>query len=149
MYLEVKMKSLQPLIATYKADTLKALGHLEYSFEKVKKLSTDPKKLDEETLETWESFSARFARVADLYLTKYLRAHIQVQDPGFQGSFRDSVDFGEKLGLIDSADDWMEIRALRNITAHEYTNETLEAFFNSLIAQTPRILAIREGLEKE
>ena len=81
----------------------KALEHLRYSHNKVRRLPTDSSKLDEEQLETWESFSARFARVVDLFLTKYLRAVVLQDDPGFEGSLRDFVNQAEKIGLIGSA----------------------------------------------
>jgi hypothetical protein len=96
-------RNLQALCQTYKIKLDKALQYLNYSFEKVKILPTNPESLDPESLETWESFSARFSRVADLFLTKYLKSYILAQDPGFEGSIRDFVNQAEKLGLIDSA----------------------------------------------
>ena len=54
-------------------------------------------------LETWESFVSRFARVADIFLSKYLRAYVLREDPGFRGSMLDYINEGEKLGLLDDA----------------------------------------------
>ena len=55
----------------------KAIQHLEYSYHKVNQLPAHPDKLDEETLETWESFCARYSRVIDLFLMKYLKAQVR------------------------------------------------------------------------
>lgn len=125
---------------------IKAIGHLDYSYAKVLKLPTELAQLDEETLETWESFAARFSRVADLFLTKYLRACILLQDPGFSGTFRDMLNQGEKLSIVDNIEPWMAIRELRNISAHEYTDKDLSAFFNRLREETPRLLALKQSI---
>ncbi|MFH1727494.1 MAG: hypothetical protein ABIA04_03655 [Pseudomonadota bacterium] len=114
-------KNIKLLLKDYARMLSKALQHLEYSYNKVVKLPADVKNLDEESLETWESFSSRFTRVVDLFLTKYLKARVLVEDPGFDGTLRDYVNMGEKLELVEDADLWMELRELRNISAHEYT----------------------------
>ena len=129
-----------------KSKLIKAIGHLEYSYLKVLKLPTELDKLDEETLETWESFAARFSRVADVFLTKYLRACVLLQDPGFNGTFRDILNQGEKLSIVDNTDTWMAIRELRNISAHEYTDKDLSSFFKRLREETPRLIALKRSI---
>jgi|CXWL01.1.fsa_nt_gi hypothetical protein len=126
----------------------KALEHLRYSHKKVRRLPADSAKLDEEQLETWESFSARFARVVDLFLTKYLRSRILKDDPGFEGTLRDFVNQAEKHGLIASADRWMAIRELRNITAHEYTDADLTDYFKKSRKLADEVLRIEKILTK-
>ena len=37
----------------------------------------------------------------------------------------DNLDRAERLGFIDSADEWMSIRNLRNQMVHEYIEDTL------------------------
>ncbi len=137
------MTTLSIFLEEQKNKLLKAIVHLEYSYNKVIALPVDPEELDEETLETWESFSARFARVADLYLTKYIRAFVLLQDPGFTGSFRDFINQAEKLHCLDDVELWMAIRELRNISAHEYTDKDLAAFFNRLRQEAPLLIAIK------
>ena len=140
------MSDPEALLKIYRRKLLKAFTHLEYSYNKVLKLSENPALLDEESMETWEGFAARFSRVVDLALTKFLRAFVLVNDPGFSGSLRDFVDQGEKLGFIDDSDAWMEIRGLRNITAHDYTEEELEQFFKNLKSATPRVFSLKVKL---
>ena len=121
----------------------KVLAHLEYSYKKTANLVSDPEKSDDESLEVWESFAARFSRVADMFLMHYLRTQILKNDPGFSGSVRDFVNQGEKLGLLDNAEAWMAIRGLRNITVHDYSEEDLALFFQRLRQECPRLLAIK------
>ncbi len=121
----------------------KALAHLEYSYKKVMPLPTEEKKLNEETLEIWESFCARFSRVVDLFLTRYLRTFVLEQDPAFTGSLRDFVNQGEKLVLIKDSKFWMHVRELRNITAHEYTSEDLSHFLSQMRNHTVNLLSLK------
>ena len=127
---------------------LKALKHLDYSFRKIQTLPFDVDRLDDETLETWESFSARFSGVADLFLARYVRTFVLKNDPGFQGALRDFVNQGEKLGVVDDAQAWMDIRALRNISAHDYSEEELSSFFSQIKASAPRLLALAGRIGK-
>lgn len=140
----LKLKQLQQ---DHKEQLLKAIRHLEYSYHKVLQLTVDIDALDEEALETWESFAARFSRVADIFLTKYIRASVLLQDPGFSGTFRDFLDQAEKLTLLEKVDLWMGIRELRNISAHEYTEKDLSIFFQRIRTEAPHLIKIKTILE--
>lgn len=142
------MEKLQDLLKTQTRKLKKALEHLEYSFKKIQSLSTDANQLDEEGLETWESFAARFSRVSEIFLTRYLRTLILLQDPGFSGSLRDLVNQAEKFGIINNAETWMSIREMRNITAHDYSEKDLAMFFTRLKNECPHLLQIDETLKK-
>jgi len=136
------MERYLPQLDIVKRKLLKALSHLEYSYQKILKLPEDVEKLDEESLETWESFSARFGRVADIFLSKYLRLTILLDDPGFTGTLRDFVNQAEKLKMIEDANIWMAIRELRNISSHDYSESDLSAFFRQLKKECPKLLTI-------
>lgn len=124
----------------------KALMHLSYSYQKILLLPTNPEVLDDETLETWEGFSARFARVVDLFITRYLRTLILIEDPGFNGTVRDILFFAEKKHWIEKAEDWLAVRELRNISAHDYTEKELGDFFQKIKHHTPQLLQLVEKL---
>ncbi len=124
----------------------KALEHLAYSYNKVKNHTTQIQDLNEEEMADWESFSARFSRVADIFLSKYLRARVLIEDPGFKGTMRDFVNQGEKIGIIDDARAWMAIRELRNITVHDYPDEDMEKFLDRLRSEYPRIMTIKDRI---
>jgi len=140
------LSNFSALHSEHKDSLIKAINHLEYSFNKVQKLPSNPDELDEESLETWESFSSRFARSIDLFTSKYIQSFVKLDDPGFEGSLRDYVNQAEKLGLVDSANNWMEARGLRNITAHEYKNTMLKKFFEDLLKFTPQILSLKSKI---
>lgn len=136
-------EKLETLLALRKRHLLKALDRLSASYAKVKQLPLDVDAFDDETLEIWESFSARFARASDIFLSQYLRLLVLLSDKGFRGSMRDFLDTGEKLGIIDDADAWMNVRELRNVFAHEYTEDELVNVFKRILNETPRILKLK------
>lgn len=140
------MSNINDYLEEQKVRLQKALAHLDYSYKKVQALPIDLTDLDEETLETWESFAARFGRVADIFMMKYLRGVILQQDPGFSGTLRDNLNLAEKMGLIDNVKTWLAIRELRNISAHEYTDKDLTAFFKRLRDECPVLLSIKKRL---
>lgn len=121
----------------------KAIGHLEYSFNKVQTLPDNLSEMDDEILETWESFSSRFSRVSDIFIKQYLRTKIAIEEPGYKGTTRDYLNKAEKLSLIKDASEWVTIRELRNVEAHQYNDDDLSAFYQKLKTLTPTLLAIK------
>lgn len=142
------MNKFDNLLSDYAQKLQKALKHLEYSLSKVNKLPVNVELLSEDQLETWESFSSRFSRCVDIFLTKYIRTVVLKNDPGFSGSLIDSVNQAEKMKLIDSADEWLSLRALRNMTAHEYTESDLAMYFDTIRSKAPVILKIKNIITK-
>ncbi|MBP9707248.1 MAG: nucleotidyltransferase substrate binding protein [Oligoflexales bacterium] len=128
------------LLKMFESEIRSSLGYLEHSHNKIQALSTDPSKLNADTLETWESYVARFARVTDIFLSKYIRSYILHLDPAFRAELRDFVDKAEKNNLISSADRWMEVRELRNKTAHEYSRSELKRTFESVKDVVPFVV---------
>jgi hypothetical protein len=138
----------EQLLVIQKRKLQKALQHLQYSYKKIQSLSTNAEQLNDEELEVWESFAARFSRVTDIFMTQYLRTLVLTNDPGFSGTLRDFINQGEKLKIIDDSNAWMKIRELRNITAHEYSEKDLSTFFANLKKECPRLLKIVDLLDK-
>lgn len=137
------MTNYEALLTMQRRKLSKAIAHLAYSYKKIQNLVPESGMSDDELLEVWESFVSRFARVADIFLMQYLRTQILSSDPGFSGSMRDFINQGEKLSLLDEANAWMNIRELRNVVAHEYSEEELAYFFGRLKKECPRLLAIK------
>jgi hypothetical protein len=126
---------------------LKALNHLEYSYKKViKNKLTEKLDWTEEELETLESFSSRFSRASDLFLSKYLRILVLEGDPAFRGTFIDTLNMAEKIGWISSTKQWVRVRELRNVAAHEYTQDDLQSLFQEIVQLTVLVLSIRSKL---
>ena len=138
--------STKSLLNDYKRHLLKAIDHLKYSHQKVSKLTHEVAHLDLDQLESWESYSSRFSRTADIFLTKYLRTLLLTRDPAYQGSMLDSMNEAEKLGLITDSKIWYRIRELRNKEAHEYNEVTLSIFFKEIHSLTPHLFNLEDKL---
>jgi hypothetical protein len=124
----------------YEEYLMKALQHLEYSVVKSKNLPTVLSENTEESLEAWEGLTARFARVVDIFLTKYLKLIVRLEDPIFDGTLRDYLNVAEKARLLTDVDHWLSLRELRNIQAHDYTNEAFEKFVLAVKSESEFIL---------
>ncbi len=127
-------------------DLKKSLGHLDYSYQKVRRFKFDGHEWSEDELETLESFSSRFARTSDIFVSRYLRILCLEADPGFRGSLVDTLNLGEKSGHIGSAETWKRIRALRNVAAHEYATDDVDMLYQELVSLAPTILEIAKLL---
>ena len=69
--------------------------------------------------EMLDAFVARFSRLQDTIGDKLLPAILKLNLEQV-GSQLDNLFRAEKLGWIDSADKWIELRGLRNSLIHEY-----------------------------
>jgi hypothetical protein len=139
-----KMTNYDSILIELKSELHQALFYLDYSYNKIIKnnFRIDQSK-DPEVLETFEALTARFARVTDIFISKYLRAIAEKDDPAFRGGLRDWVNYAEKKGIVSSSDEWMELRELRNKIAHEYAAKELNELFNQILLKTPIVLGIK------
>ncbi|MDA3905336.1 MAG: hypothetical protein PF484_04595 [Bacteroidales bacterium] len=93
-----------------------------------------------EEMESFDSLSSKFGRTSDLYTQKVLRTiWILLHEPFVP--FIDLLNKAEKMDIIHSADQLLEIRDLRNQIAHEYIPEAI----TDLI---PDVLEISTDLEQ-
>ncbi len=129
-----------------KSDLLKSLKHLKYSYEKVKNIDLSKKEWPENELEVLESFSSRFARTTDIFVSRFLRLKVHEWDPAFRGTMIDLLLIAEKQGLISSAKKWYRIRELRNAAAHEYTSDDLQVLYSEIFELTFDVLALQAQL---
>jgi hypothetical protein len=124
----------------------KALDRFESSYHRLPPMKSTVESYTDEELGSYDEFMSRFARLTDIFLSQYIRARLQIEDPAFRGSLLDSLNLAEKLGMIDSAKAWYEIRELRNRQAHEYEEEELIKLFKQTIDEVPRISSVRSML---
>lgn len=119
-------------------DLEKARDVLHYSYEKCHAIELmDGLSYDEQ--ERFEALTGRFARLSDLIIQKTFRL-LDILDLEDEGTIRDRINRAEKKGVIYSADDFIEIRILRNEIAHEYKSETIYAIFEKVLEYTPKLL---------
>ncbi len=114
-----------------------AAEHLAYSLGRC--LALHHAELSLEDLERLESMTSRFARLSDLFMQKTLRLIDQI-DFEDEGTLRDRLNRAEKKGLIDSADQFKQIRELRNAIAHEYELAAMRLIFDAVKQHAPTLL---------
>ena len=92
-----------------------------------------------EELESFEALTSRFARLSDIIIQKIFRLFdiLDLEEPG---TVRDRINHAEKKGVIKSADEFIQIRILRNEIAHEYRAETIYDIFEHVMKLTPTLL---------
>ena len=88
-----------------------------FTIEDAKKIEIDPM-----LAERLDAFVARFGRLQDTAGDKLLPALLAALAEKI-GPAIDNLDKAEKLGLLESADGWMEMRRLRNQMVHEYIED--------------------------
>lgn len=77
-----------------------------------------------EEMESFDSLTSKFGRTSDLYTQKVLRTIWMLLHEPFV-PFIDLLNKAEKMRLIQSADQLLEIRDLRNQITHEYIPEAI------------------------
>ena len=95
--------------------------------------------LSDEEMESLEALTSRFSRLSDIIIQKVFRT-IDILDLEDEGTVRDRINRAEKKGIIKSADDFIDIRILRNEIAHEYKAETIYAIFSKVSKLSPVLL---------
>lgn len=100
--------------------------------------------------ERTDAFVARFGRlqdtVADKLLPEFLRC---LAEP--VGAAIDNLDRAEKLGLLNSADDWLASRKLRNRMVHEYVRDAaaLAEALNQGHALVPMLVSLGRAIAQD
>lgn len=104
---------------------------------------------NEQNAEMLEAFVSRFGRLQDTVGDKLLPAILKFNLESV-GSLLDNVLKAEKLGWLESADLWVQLRGLRNRLVHEYmtsTQDLLSAIqktidLSELLIETQNALAV-------
>ena len=107
--------------------TQKEIAHLQdtdrrlfadlFTVEAAQRIETDPI-----LAERLEAFVSRFGRLQDNLGDKFLPQLLSAMAEK-PGAAIDNLDRAERLGWIESAEAWLEIRKLRNQMVHEYIED--------------------------
>ena len=105
----------------------KEIHHLNYSADKVfKETFTEERAkqlaIDENLAEQVEAFTSRFCRLQDTIGDKLLPAWLEALGEKKSVAI-DNLDKVEKIGVLPSTEQWLEIRQLRNQMIHEYIED--------------------------
>ncbi len=130
--------------ARHLATTDQRLFETPFTPQRAARLDDDP-----DLAERVDAFVSRFGRLQDTLGDRLLPALLAA--PGEPvGAAIDNLDRAERLKLIDSADDWLATRRLRNQMVHEYVEdrtilasplETGHGFVPVLTATAQRLIA--------
>lgn len=91
-----------------------------------------------EEQESFDSLTSKFNRTSDLFTQKIIRTTWMLLHEPFV-SFIDMMNLAEKIGMIESADQLIEIRDMRNQIAHEYIPEAIRDL-------VPEVISLQEKL---
>jgi hypothetical protein len=116
-----------------------ALPSFRRSLEKCRSLYLNgPRTFEVE--ESLDALTSKFARVSDIFTQKVLKSLILLTREDAP-TFVDRMNLCEKLGVITSAADLIEIRDLRNQIAHEYLTENLTEVYEDCMALSEKLLS--------
>jgi hypothetical protein len=80
---------------------------------------------DAETVQDLDQFVLRFSKLQDAIGARLLPALLTyLQEPYERRPMLDKLNRLEQLGYLEHAEDWQELRAVRNQFAHEYPDES-------------------------
>ena len=102
---------------THLQDTDRRLFADLFTVEAAQRIETDPI-----LAERLDAFVSRFGRLQDNLGDKFLPQLLSAMAEK-PGAAIDNLDRAERLGWIESAEAWLEIRKLRNQMVHEYIEE--------------------------
>ena len=129
------------LLATFKQELSsveRAEEVLSYSYAACQTIGIKAHYNAEEQVE-FEALTSRFARLSDLLVQKIWRGLYLVELES-DGTVRDRINKAEKKGLITSADDFIELRLLRNHIAHDYAVTELVEIYQQVLNKAPLLL---------
>lgn len=126
------------MLAEARQDLVHALAWLQRSHEQCTPLRRKQELLAED-YDAFEALTSRFARVSDILLQKFFRA-LDVVELSSGGTLLDVLLRAEKRGLVESADDFLEILELRNEISHEYAMDDLRELFWDVLDKTPYLI---------
>jgi hypothetical protein len=89
----------------------------DFTLQRVEELESLP-----DVAERVEAFVSRFGRLQDTVGDKLLPAALAALGERV-ASAADNLDRAERLGLVRDADEWFQMRALRNQMGHEYVED--------------------------
>ena len=138
------MKDLNEALRHELHELEKAGDILEYSYNKCNTIGIKPG-LSNDQLESFEALTSRFARLSDIIIQKILR-YFDILDLEEKGTVRDRINRAERKQVIETADDFIQIRILRNEIAHEYQSETIYSIFEKVVELTPILLKSIDSL---
>ena len=84
-------------------------------------------KLNEDEVEHIDQYLFRFAKLQDAIGKRFFKViFVSLEEDIEDISFIDLLNRSEKLNILDSAEQWLELRKIRNVLSHTYEDEPEE-----------------------
>lgn len=137
-----------PLLEERKAHLARKLGaiarlagHLDYSRGRLAYPLAGIDALDADSLESVSALVERFGKLQDLLGATF--REIVLLSGENADDMNDVLSRLEKIGILPSGDLWRALRALRNLSAHEYDADDAAktAFINEIAVQSETLIA--------
>ena len=143
------MKNKDSLIAVLK-DEIEAMDNavkvLSESYSRCQGI-IKKRKFSIDESEKFEALTSRFARLSDILLQKVWRS-LFIAELEEDGTPRDRMNKAEKKGLIDDANEFIELRKLRNKIAHNYTLVNIRDTYKQVLIFAPILLEATQKLRE-
>jgi uncharacterized protein with von Willebrand factor type A (vWA) domain len=123
----------------------RVLEESRYRVDAVLQSAKEGSSLSIEQRESCEALTSRFARLCDLLVQRLFRTLDQVELVD-DGTILDRLARAEKRGIIASAEEWRELRELRNEIAHDYLIESSDRVLTEAHRRSPQLLEAVERL---
>jgi len=136
-------QNIQRLLESNRELLKHSLPSFEKSLAKSRRITLSANLTFEEE-ECFDSLTSKFSRISDIYTQKVLKS-VTFLLREEASTFIDRMNLCEKLDVIQSAEDMISIRDLRNLIAHEYLTENLvEVYQETLILSEKLLRAISQ-----
>jgi hypothetical protein len=106
--------------------------------------------LSDTELAVLDQFSTRFAKLQDAMGAKLFPAILELtKEPGNYPAFLDKLNQLEKIGAIESAEQWLILREMRNTFSHDYPDDPVlqVSLLNQALGLAGELLVILQKIE--
>jgi hypothetical protein len=108
--------------------------------------------LDDEAVQDLDQFVLRFGRLQDAIGARLLPAVLRLlQEPFEDRPMIDKLNRLEKLGFLQSSEQWQRLRAIRNRFSHDYPDDPDKnaALLNVAFQSVDDVMAILQRIEQK
>ncbi len=118
----------------------KSVIALAYSYDKCSAIG-EKEEYDLTEQESFEALTSRFARASDILTQKVFKTLFILLQENIK-TIIDAANFLEKLEIIETADNLLNIREIRNQIAHEYVESDIKSLFFDVLRYVPELKKI-------
>jgi len=138
------VKDLRQITDEFRSKALETLKLVEASVGRIDTGTPIPE--DPDGLEPYDALCGRHMRAVEMCI-KLFRSYERLQFAEQSQTTRNLLLRMEKLELIESAEQWIDMRDLRNRIVHDYAPDHIEHIYHSILAEfAPVLLRLKPTL---